>query len=262
MRKIFSILFLGVLLAFEGCSESSVPRGQGQVEIMAITREQQITVKNPEEPDNRLPIDGSYTIHVANEHGDAFLDKPYSEMPAKFPMEEGTAYQITAESCSEELSLTANGGLGQVRYAGGKTFDVVLGHTTYIDFTCTMVNSRVSVAFAPRFADMFTDYKAEVWDADFDPRVMTFDATATHDAPQAYFNAPSRPEQSLRLNIRVTATNKLDGTLKTFDTSVQTKAARWVKLNVNVELGDAALVLTVDDTTTIEDNNNNIDPYL
>lgn len=79
----------------------------------------------------------------------------YAEMKGQsFPISVGKTFTVTAQNCSREEALTANGNLGSVRYYGESQFTTIDGENS-VSIACAIVNARVNVLVDASFNDYF-----------------------------------------------------------------------------------------------------------
>lgn len=71
-----------------------------------------------------------------------------------FPIAAGKTFTVTAQNCSREEALTANGNRGTVRYYGENQFTTIDGENS-VSIDCAIVNARVNVLVDASFHDFF-----------------------------------------------------------------------------------------------------------
>lgn len=175
-----------------------------------------------------------------------------------FPI--GSGYAVTAESCTEDVAKTANGGIGQVRYFGTSApFEVKTNEVSNVKVTCSMANAKVSINYDEVFSNVFTDFTVAVSTEAEPSRVMTFDSNgkcnSTYDA--AFFNIDS---QNPNLKCVVSGTYK--GNVRTATQTIPLEAAKWYKLNIKTSAsGQIDMSIAVDDTIEEKPQDVEINPY-
>ena len=71
-----------------------------------------------------------------------------------FSIAAGKTFTVTAQSCTREEALTANGNRGTVRYYGENQFTTIDGENS-VSIDCAIVNARVNVLVDASFHDFF-----------------------------------------------------------------------------------------------------------
>ncbi len=254
--KNFSFLFISTLLLFS-CSKSELAPQYGKVSL-SIEQGAKIFIDQTKAVST---IPDEYHIITTTSSGtqvDAGTGT-YGTVKNAFTVEVGTGYKISAFNISETEAKTANSNWGAQRFFGNSTFDVTAGATTNVTFTCTMVNSKVSIGYDLSFTSQFSNYSVNVYAVDDSGRKLTFTDASDLTSPIAYFNI----EGSKFLNIVVKGTRKLDSTAKEFNSSITLTAASWHKLTIKASTssGNADLDISVDNTVVELSSDVIIDPY-
>lgn len=205
-----------------------------------------------------VELDDSFVVTILSDKGTPVFHGSYSELSQGLELIAGI-YNITAENCTVDAAHQAP--LGQMRIAGGVKFSVEAKKTVNVAFTCTVTNTKVSVAYTDNFKATFKECTVDIFEVATAGRVLTFDRTATLDTPFAFFNTPLAPQATL-LSVAVSATRN-DGVVRTITQEVEVLAAEWHKLTFDVgsNQGEGSFQITFDETVTEMISNHNIDPY-
>ena len=98
-----------------------------------------------------------FQITLAEANGILLLDKrllgELSEAECTLPA--ATGYQLKAESCTPEESITLNERWGMAHFVATTTFDIVSNQHTPVSLTCSMDNAGVQFVFEQSFLDKF-----------------------------------------------------------------------------------------------------------
>ncbi len=162
----------------------------------------------------------------------------YKDMPSVVMVPVGS-YTVSAENVTEAASLSQR---GQVRYygeAGPKEIEASPTPVNF-DFTCTMVNSAVSVVFGENIPKHFTGYKVTVYTVE--DRQLDFDAANT---TPVYFNPGELHYVFSGTFMNEDAPMTVSGTVKT-----PLEAAKHLHLTFNISEQNGAVgkpVIEVDD---------------
>lgn len=176
-RSIYTILV--TLLMLVGCDEKNivpVPTDgvgtfalsltQGDVQSEVITR-------------SVLDLDtDNFLISLSEADGTSLIEgKRLSALTeAECTLPAATGYQIKAESCTPEESITLNERWGMAHFVATTTFDIVSNQHTPVSLTCSMDNAGVQFVFEQSFLDKFPIHAVTTQDA----RSLVFNKD-THD---------------------------------------------------------------------------------
>lgn len=193
---IYTILV--TLLMLVGCDDSnivSVPAdgvgtftlslAQGDVQSEVITR-------------SSLNLDtDNFLISLSEADGASLIEgKRLSALTeAECTLPAGTGYQIKAESCTPDESVTLNEGWGMAHFTASTTFDIVSNQHTPVSLTCTMDNVGLQVVFDQSFLDKFPIHAATSQDI----RSIVFNQST--QGQTAYFSVE---ETTLNMKLRLT----------------------------------------------------------
>lgn len=121
----------------------------------------------------------------------------------------GYGYTVKAESCSETVAESSNGGWGQRRYAGlSQPFAIKAGEITKVGVACTVANAGWEIIFDESFPLHFTDSYIVKYESN--GRKIVFDKNTggrrengeiVSDGNVAYFNIASGDKQSITYTI-------------------------------------------------------------
>lgn len=119
-----------------------------------------------------------FQITLAEANGTLLLDKrllgELTEAECTLPA--ATGYQIKAESCTPEESITLNERWGMAHFVATTTFDIVSNQHTPVSLTCSMDNAGVQFVFEQSFLDKFPIHAVTTQDG----RSLVFNKD-THD---------------------------------------------------------------------------------
>lgn len=138
-------------------------------------------------------------------------------------------YLICVESCNAE---EAEEGFGVPRYAGEKDFTVTAGRTTVETIVCSMVNAKVTLAYAADFTQKYMPWGLSV--ADSKGRKIALDMekmSTSHDNAQVmYYNVTDRGVTELMYTI--VATDISADKVMRYDVDFTVQASMWNKVNM------------------------------
>ena len=139
-----------------------------------------------------------------------------------------TGYVVHAESCTETEAQTANDNWGQLRVAGqSDLFEVIANQNTQVDFTCTVQNAKVGIAYDASFTSTFTNVSVEMYETSDEERKLIFPSQATFDTHTAYFNIDATPE------ITYTIKGTFNQIEKTYKRTLAIEKAKWYRLTIS-----------------------------
>lgn len=204
MKKLRSLYIVPViLLMIVGCDDSnivSVPAdgvgtftlslAQGDVQSEFITR-------------SSLNLDtDNFLISLSEADGTSLVEgeKLGALTEAECTLPAGVGYQIKAESCTPDESVTLNEGWGMAHFMASTTFDIVSNQHTPISLTCTMDNVGLQVVFDQSFLDKFPTHAATTQDS----RSIVFNQSTQERT--AYF-----PVEGASLNMKLRLTGSAGG---------------------------------------------------
>ena len=157
-HKILKIAVLSCCILNIGCNNDIIPSDPTGIKGELVLKLKAGDVKTEIITRSTLDIDiNSFKINLSENDGTPlFVNKLYGELnetDCTLPAESG--YQITAESCSQNESVTQNGGYGYPRFVGEATFNITPRQETHVNIKCTMVNAGLQISFAQTFLDKF-----------------------------------------------------------------------------------------------------------
>ena len=126
-HKILKIAVLSCCILNIGCNNDIIPSDPTGIKGELVLKLKAGDVKTEIITRSTLDIDiNSFKINLSENDGTPlFVNKLYGELnetDCTLPAESG--YQITAESCSQDESVTQNGGYGYPRFVGEATFNI------------------------------------------------------------------------------------------------------------------------------------------
>ena len=251
MKKLILLCSAAALLA--GCSDNEIREsvkvsasGNGtlalgvaaapDVEILTVTKA------------GTVPEDAAdYTVSITNSTLEEFetIAKPFGELGSTLTLKASPDYAISAESCTEAASLSANGGWGKARYSASRFFGITAGQVTEVELNCTMANTQVSLEFDTSFTDLFSAAEGySVTVSDGTGRSLEFTQDATTETPVAFYSVPATG----KLTLTIAATRISDGQVCTFTQPVNVAAATWQKLTLKASTtnGQSSVSITVE----------------
>lgn len=262
MKKvtIHTLLLLVLAIVITGCKKVNVDEDQPMGKAsLSIDNNSQIIIAQAMSK-STTPITDDYGIKITNSSDVLTNSGTYGEFKTGIMLRAGKGYKIYAENTTESMALVGN---GRQRVTGQSTFDITAGMVTNVAFTCTMVNTQVSVAFTNAFKAMFINYTVSVTEASNPTREIVYDRNATILSPIAYFGAPAAPGTST-ITVKITAQRIVDGVdVPPFSQTIEIKAGEWHKLTFNATqtTGQAGLDITFDDSIASIESSHDIDPY-
>ena len=138
-----------------------------------------------------------FQITLAEANGTLLLDKrllgELTEAECTLPA--ATGYQLKAESCTTDESVTLNEGWGMAHFWASTTFDIVSNQHTPVSLACTMDNVGLQVVFDQSFLDKFPIHAATSQDI----RSIVFNQST--QGQTAYFSVE---ETTLNMKLRLT----------------------------------------------------------
>lgn len=157
-HKILKIAVLSCCILNTGCNNDTIPSDPTEINGEFVLKIKAGDVTTEIITRSTLDIDiNSFKINLSENDGTPlFVNKLYGELnetDCTLPAESG--YQITAESCSQDESVTQNGGYGYPRFVGEATFNITPRQETHVNIKCTMVNAGLQISFDQTFLDKF-----------------------------------------------------------------------------------------------------------
>lgn len=157
-HKILKIAVLSCCILNTGCNNDTIPSDPTEINGELVLKLKAGDIKTEIITRSTLDIDiNSFKINLSENDGTPlFVNKLYGELnetDCTLPAESG--YQITAESCSQDESVTQNGGYGYPRFVGEATFNITPRQETHVNIKCTMVNAGLQISFDQTFLDKF-----------------------------------------------------------------------------------------------------------
>ena len=157
-HKILKIAVLSCCILNIGCNNDIIPSDPTGIKGELVLKLKAGDVKTEIITRSTLDFDiNSFKINLSENDGTPlFVNKLYGELnetDCTLPAESG--YQITAERCSQDESVTQNGGYGYPRFVGEATFNITPRQETHVNIKCTMVNAGLQISFDQTFLDKF-----------------------------------------------------------------------------------------------------------
>jgi Domain of unknown function (DUF4493) len=257
MNKLLTAAIITLIAA--SCSKNEKPTEYGNVSL-TIEQGASAFVENSTKATTTIPDEYQVVTTTSADASVAAGTGTYATIKSGFTIPTGTGYKISAFNCSATDAESKPDSKGQQRFFGNSTFDITAGNTASVAFTCSMVNSKISIGYDESFTSQFTDYSVQVSSAVNPSRVIDFTNTSTVENPVAFFNVdPTTPT----LNIKITGTRKTDSAAKTYNQTITLLAKTWHKLSIKATSvsGSANLDITVDNSMTEVSSDISIDPY-
>lgn len=138
-------------------------------------------------------------------------------------------YTVYVENCT---ALEAEEGFGRPRYAGSGIFTVTAGRTAETAVICTMINAKLTLAYAPGLRARFNPWGLSVADANGRKLVMDVEnMSESHETAQvAYCNVAENGEAELTYTL--VATDKDEDMVMRYDVDFTVKAGMWNKVSM------------------------------
>lgn len=115
-----------------------------------------------------------------------FKDNRYGDIMGKtFTYSAASDYFITAANCTETEAESTNGGWGQDRVYGEKSFAIIANENNTVDVTCSLANSGVAVSFSGYVKNKYPNCSVKLYAADDENRSFTFNQNIYR---RAFFN--------------------------------------------------------------------------
>lgn len=196
-------------------------------------------------------INVSGQTFIGNSYSEEYL---YGELTEDVPVPYGT-YVISAQSCTEEVAETANGGDGCARFAGASgNVDVLSAEPVHVSITCPMVNAKATLTFDESFlADFGSPYASLTVGGS---RTVELESVEESLARTAYFNVETSAE------LVYTVKGTIDGRRLTYTGRMDIEPAKWAKIvirsNHNGQIGGPDI--WVDDDMSDNSFTETIDP--
>lgn len=149
-------------------------------------------------------------------------DNRYRRVPAG-------EYVVYVESCTAD---EAEEGFGIPRYAASRTLEVTAGRTSTTDVVCTMVNAKVTLAYAPDFDQKYHPWGLSVADSWGRKLALDLDGMSSshEDAQVMYFNVPEGGDAALVYTL--VATDVAADKVMRYDVDFSVKARMWNKVTM------------------------------
>lgn len=157
-HKILKIAVLSCCILNIGCNNDIIPSDPTGIKGELVLKLKAGDVKTEIITRSTLDIDiNSFKINLSENDGTPlFVNKLYGELnETDCTLTAESGYQITAESCSQDESVTQNGGYGYPRFVGEATFNITPRQETHVNIKCTMVNAGLQISFDQTFLDKF-----------------------------------------------------------------------------------------------------------
>ncbi len=212
--------------------------------------------------DGEFNVD-DFTVVVTQDGGGTVVNSKYAAVKEqKYYIVDIGSYTAMAESCTEEVSESANNQYGQLRLYGTTTFSVSAGMATDVNLNCSITNSKVSVTAGGEFSSVYDTARSKIIlssDPDGYNRALEFSGT---DSKNAYYPSGSN------VYIKIECYKIGESTKETFNiaTPITTQAATWHKLTINATLANApaegtGITVDVNSVKLTVNNGIGINPY-
>lgn len=259
MKRISTIVLSAILSL--ACSKTDKPIEYGNVSLN-IQQGAHAFIESKSNTKANETIPDTYQV-LTTTSADATVDGGtglYGTIKNGFTIPTGTGYKISAYNCTAQEAVSTPDIWGQQHFFGNSTFNVAAGNTVTVNFTCQMINSKVTVAYDQSFISQFENYSVTAATSAAPSRILSFDNTATVDTPAAFFNVDPT---NATLNITISGTRKIGNVLKTYNETTTLLPKTWHKLTIKATStsGSTDLDITVDNSITEVSSDVNIDPY-
>lgn len=256
MKKIYIFIIASAALLLSSCSIDS-NKGFGYLNLSVTEPEVSIITETKAVGEESEPVEVAYNYNVTitNQETSDVKSDNYGEIKT-CTLVTGF-YDVNAENISLEKAVENR---GAQRFYGENSFEIRSGRTTNVNFTCEMVNARVSLTIDSTFRKVYKlkETTINVYESSFPKRVIDFPTSSTKDNNWAYFNIDEDPE--LVVNVQ---TVRNDGQANNFTMKVTLKPKYWHNLVLATTTTDgyASIEIMVDETMIEQEENWGVEPY-
>lgn len=255
MKKIYIFIIASAALLLSSCSIDS-NKGFGYLNLSVTEPEVSIITETKAEGEAPAEVANNYLVTITNQETGEVKSDNYGIIKT-CTLVTGF-YDVNAENISLEKAVENRG--AQRFYGEKKEFEIRSGRTTNVNFTCEMVNARVSLTIDSTFRKVYklNETTINVYESSFPERVVNFPTSSTKDNNWAYFNIDDDPE--LVVNVQ---TVRNDGQANNFTMKVTLKPKYWHNLVLATTTTDgyASIEIMVDETMIEQEENWGVEPY-
>lgn len=256
MKKIYIFIIASATLLLSSCSIDS-NKGFGYLNLSVTEPEISIITETKAEGEEPVSeeVASNYIVTITNQETSDVKSGNYGNIKT-CTLVTGF-YDVNAENISLEKAVENR---GAQRFYGEDSFEIRSGRTTNVNFTCEMVNARVSLTIDSTFRKVYklNETTINVYESSFPERVINFPTSSTKDNNWAYFNIDEDPE--LIVNVE---TVRNDGQANNFTMKVTLKPKYWHNLVLATTTTDgyASIEIMVDETMIEQEENWGVEPY-
>ena len=256
MKKIYIFIIASAALLLSSCSIDS-NKGFGYLNLSVTEPEVSILTETKAEGEEPVSeeVASNYLVTITNQETGEVKSDNYGIIKT-CTLVTGF-YDVNAENISLEKAVENR---GAQRFYGEDSFEIRSGRTTNVNFTCQMVNARVSLTIDSTFRKVYklNETTINVYESSFPERVINFPTSSTKDNNWAYFNIDNDPE--LIVNVE---TVRNDGQANNFTMKVTLKPQYWHNLVLATTTTDgyASIEIMVDETMIEQEENWGVEPY-
>lgn len=256
MKKIYIFIIASAALLLSSCSIDS-NKGFGYLNLSVTEPEVSIITETKAEGEEPVSeeVASNYLVTITNQETGEVISDNYGKIKT-CTLVTGF-YDVNAENISLEKAVENR---GAQRFYGEDSFEIRSGRTTNVNFTCQMVNARVSLTIDSTFRKVYklNETTINVYESSFPERVINFPTSSTKDNNWAYFNIDNDPE--LIVNVE---TVRNDGQANNFTMKVTLKPQYWHNLVLATTTTDgyASIEIMVDETMIEQEENWGVEPY-
>lgn len=256
MKRIYIFIIASAALLLSSCSIDS-KKGFGYLSLSVTEPEVSIITETKAEGEESGPAEVAfnYNVTITNQETSDVKSDNYGKIKT-CTLVTGF-YDVNAENISLEKAVENR---GAQRFYGEDSFEIRSGRTTNVNFTCQMVNARVSLTIDSTFRKVYklNETTINVYESSYPERVINFPTNSTKDNNWAYFNIDNDPE--LIVNVE---TVRNDGQANNFTMKVTLKPKYWHNLVLATTTTDgyASIEIMVDETMIEQEENWGVEPY-
>ncbi|MGM9775238.1 MAG: DUF4493 domain-containing protein [Candidatus Coprenecus sp.] len=256
MKKIYIFIIASAALLLSSCSIDS-KKGFGYLSLSVTEPEVSIITETKAEGEEPVSeeVASNYLVTITNQETGEVKSDNYGKIKT-CTLVTGF-YDVNAENISLEKAVENR---GAQRFYGENSFEIRSGRTTNVNFTCQMVNARVSLTIDSTFRKVYklNETTINVYESSYPERVINFPTSSTKDNNWAYFNIDNDPE--LIVNVE---TVRNDGQANNFTMKVTLKPQYWHNLVLATTTTDgyASIEIMVDETMIEQEENWGVEPY-
>ena len=256
MKRIYIFIIASAALLLSSCSIDS-KKGFGYLSLSVTEPEVSIITETKAEGEEPVfeEVASNYIVTITNQETGEVKSDNYGIIKT-CTLVTGF-YDVNAENISLEKAVENR---GAQRFYGEDSFEIRSGRTTNVNFTCEMVNARVSLTIDSTFRKVYklNETTINVYESSFPERVINFPTSSTKDNNWAYFNIDNDPE--LIVNVE---TVRNDGQANNFTMKVTLKPKYWHNLVLATTTTDgyASIEIMVDETMIEQEENWGVEPY-